>query len=160
MDQHSSLCCQQLPLPVAAEDMRVCLSAYSANRLLLALQDQRNLEVSPTVLPVLMENWNSLLNTTPEDCQGKTPSVAEMNIKQSAGWLQCEVSSVPQHPNSGPTQGKFSQHLCLEFHHGKAPPSVKESHSIPVVLSSADNYCQQTGHPSTTNQPGPHHGDC
>lgn len=77
-----------------------------------------------------------------------------MNTEQSVlhDW---SMSPVSQRIQTDGLQREVFLCLCLEFHHGKTPPSVKESHFITSVPSNGDSYCQQIGHPSLQTSQAP-----
>lgn len=79
MEQHSSCCCQQFPLLVAAEDIRVSLCLLPKQAPTGSVKGASIIHSTSSTNGKL---WNSLLSITPEDCQEKT-FVAEMSTEQS-----------------------------------------------------------------------------
>lgn len=73
------------------------------------------------------------------------PLYRDEHWPEAALWLEQSLQC-PKESKLMAYTGKFS--CRLELHQGKTPPSVTESHSITLVPSNGDNYCQQIGHPS------------
>lgn len=158
MEQHSSFCCQQLPLLGAAEDMSVFfyLLSKQAPPGLTGSVKRGNIHCTPSANG---KPCSSLLNITPEELSGEnllcsrdehwTDLLCDWSIKSPV----CHrIQTHGLHKGSFPSTCAWN--FTMEF---SFTPSVKESHCITSVLSNWDNYCQQT--PITTDQPGPHHGD-